>query len=285
MSRLRLRRALFLFMLLLGSTALVGACTPTVTHRTSGCPAGQQDPAGPVYYGVAYGSQPLQTANIYPACTSQAVGTLMYVHGGGYTSGDRFEAEWPWISRLRSTGWVIVSIDYRLAPIDGWPDQPNDVQAAINWWRSTGAGEFAAPASPLVGVGWSAGGQLAEWNNVQDYTNGFDAAVSVSGSTYWPDRIGATATKALFGLTPSNSTLVDASTVTHLDPGDPPLLHIHAENDTTVPISQATLLQSTIDTNGDPTKHQVVTDPTCGHSLACLTPERIDPFLASIAAG
>ncbi|MEZ5237874.1 MAG: alpha/beta hydrolase [Microthrixaceae bacterium] len=139
----------------------------------------------------------------------------------------RAEGNRPRLDRLRNRGWVVVSIGYRLAPLDPWPAQPTDVRISIDWWRSTGADLFGAPADPLVGMGWSAGGQLAEWVTVEDGGPAFDAAVSVSGSTYWPDRTTDTATQALFGLpgVQSVTAMTDASSVTHLDAGDPPLLH------------------------------------------------------------
>ncbi len=272
---------------ILGVATLGASCAPASPAPTgSGCPTAVHDPAGPAYKGVPYGDGLFRTANIYPACTASAVGTIMYMHGGGYTSGDRFEGDWPWIRRLRSEGWVVVSIDYRLAPLDVWPAQPNDVRTAINWWRNTGAAQYEAPAYPLVGMGWSAGAQMAEWVTLDDSGAKFDAAVSVSGSTYWPDRPDATATKVLFGLPgyQDMAAMIAASSVTKIDPSDPPLLHIHGANDPLVPVSQANLLADAIATDGNPAIHQVVIVPDCGHSLACMEPDTIDPFLASIAS-
>jgi len=280
------RRFKVLSALMVGVIALVGACTvPTSSGSSTAyqCDGPEQDPAGPVHTNERYGPDVRHIADIYPACTSQAVGTLMYIHGGSYTSGSKISAGDPIYQRLREQGWAIVAINYRYAPVYHWPAQPNDVQRAINWWRTTGAAEFDAPAAPLVGIGWSAGGQLAEFNNVQDSTAGFDGSVSLGGATYWPDRSATSTAISLFGGGASDSVLAAASTVTHLDPSDPPLLHIHATNDNYVYVSQANLLQDAITAHGNPSKHSVLLDPSCGHSSSCLTPARIDPFLAKFA--
>lgn len=136
-------------------------------------------------------------------------------------------------------------------------------------------------------MGWSAGGQIAEWVQLEDTGPRFDAAVSISGSTWWPDRTTADATQALFGLPglQDMNRLVGASSLSHIDPLDPPLLHIHGVNDPIVPVSQAQLLADAIaDGDGDPTRHTVLLDPSCGHSQNCMTPARIDPFLDSLAS-
>jgi acetyl esterase/lipase len=247
------------------SLAILGAsCTtrPTSRQAPSGCADGVSDPATTTW-DVAYGPEDAQRADIHPACTERAIGTVMYVHGGGYTSGDRSEAQWPEIRRLRGLGWVVVSIDYRLATSYPWPAQTRDAQRAIAWWRGGAADSFGAPVAPLVGVGWSAGGHIADW----------------------PSRPPSTSATALFGTNPPLWRLVEASTTTYVDPSDPPLLHIHAENDSFVPVSQALLLDEVIQLEGDPSKHAVALHPSCGHSLACFTPELVDPFLAGIAAG
>lgn len=271
------------------SALLLAACVPAPPGSGGGtqqCPTGVQDPAGGQVSGIPYGSGFFRVADILPACTADAVGTIMYVHGGGYTGGSRSEAQWPAIDHVRNLGWAVVTVDYRLAPWDTWPAQPNDVRSAIQWWRTTGAAQYDLPAQPLVGMGWSAGGQIAEWVLLEDTGPSFDAAVSISGSTWWPDRPTAGATQALFGLPgmQSMSRMIEASSLSHIDPQDPPLLHIHGANDSVVHVSQAQLLADAIaGGDGDPTRHTVLLDPTCGHSQNCMTPSRIDPFLDSLA--
>lgn len=269
--------------------ALVGACAPPPGQGGNGgtssppvCGGGPQDPAHGRIVETNYGSGPFSGVNIYPACGSKARGTVMYVHGGGYTGGSRYEGGWGPVQALRQLGWAVVSIDYPLSPFAQWPEHRNGVQQAITWWRNTGAARYSLPAYPLVGAGWSAGGQLVEFVNLKGNGPTFDAAISVSGSTYWPDRNTTEAAVTLFGpvFTQAHWLLVDSSSLTHLDPNDPPLLHVHGRNDGIVAASQAELLRDAIaDGRGDPARHNVIIDPTCGHSVGCLTKERFSSFV------
>ena len=271
---------------LVAAAGLLGAgcVTPSSPYEVgNGCTSGVSDPEGPTEVGVSYGPDEEHLANVYPACTETAVGTIMYTHGGGYTGGFRTEGNHPKIKRLRDQGWVVVSIDYRLAPFHGYPSQVNDARRAISWWRGGAANTYGAPVYPLVGSGWSAGGQIAEWTTVQDTGVKYDATFTSSGATDWPSRPPSAAAQALFGIAPQEWQLVEASTTTHLDPGDPPFLHFHGIGDSYVPDSQATTLDAVIQTDGDPAKHKVYLSPaSCGHSLDCMDDAIVDAFLASL---
>lgn len=264
---------------------LAAACTSPrpASVASGGCTGGISDPAQATI-GAAYGPSDYHRANVYPACTATAIGTIMYIHGGGYTGGTRSEGNWPAIRRFRDLGWVVVSIDYRLAPSYGYPSQVNDTKMAIDWWRSGAAATFGAPAAPLVGSGWSAGSQIADFVAVQDTGSKFDAVLSASGATDWVTRPPSAAATALFGLSPPLYLLEAASTTTHIDPSDPPMLHIHGQGDWIVPDSQEADLAAAILADGDPSKHATYLHPTCGHSHDCFDPAVVDPFLASIAS-
>ena len=105
--------------------------------------------------------------------------------------------------------------------------------------------------------------------------------MSVSGGTYWPDRADTGSGIGLFGPAPSLGILLDASSTEHLDAADGPLLHIHAESDFYVDPAQAAILDAAITASGNPAIHSVQMDATCGHSLDCLKPAYVDPFLAA----
>lgn len=282
------RFARYITVILVAAVAVAACSTSPPSYGTGipvyECDGPEQVPEGPVLTNVSYGPDDRHRADLYPTCSSTAIGTIMVVHGGGYTGGSKGQARDLVYQRLREQGWAIVSITYRLAPIYGWPAQPNDVQRAIDWWRAGAADAFGVPASPMVGMGWSAGGQLVEWNNVQDITVGFDASISMGGSTYWPDRADSDAAVALFGFSPSLGELLSASSNTHVDASDPPLLHVHGALDGIVDVSQAERLADTIATSGDPSIHTVEIVPACGHSTDCASPATIDAFLAGIAA-
>jgi len=85
---------------------------------------------------------------------------LVYFHGGGYTLGslDSYDA----VCRLltRESGYVVASVDYRLAPEFPAPAPGEDAYAAFVWLSENAPAFGADPARVAVG-GDSAGGGLA----------------------------------------------------------------------------------------------------------------------------
>jgi acetyl esterase/lipase len=112
---------------------------------------------------VAYGNQPAQTLDLYrPAGLGGAnPPVLVYLHGGGWTGGTKAEVRDATLGRsvfaqLRR-GFVVVSVDYRLAFTDPFPAALLDAKAAVRWLH--GQPDYAS--SPIVVAGSSAGGNLA----------------------------------------------------------------------------------------------------------------------------
>jgi acetyl esterase/lipase len=90
---------------------------------------------------------------------------VLYVHGGGWNSGDSRHAlpftDFPRaLARLAAQGYVVASINYRLSQQAHFPAALQDVKAAIRWMRGH-ASEYGADPTRLAVWGMSAGGQLA----------------------------------------------------------------------------------------------------------------------------
>jgi len=84
---------------------------------------------------------------------SQA-GVLVFLHGGGYTSGP-VAPEWQWMAAVcEQTGCADVLIDYRLGDVCAYPAAVDDAQAAIVALADRGA---IAPGKWAL-AGSSAGG-------------------------------------------------------------------------------------------------------------------------------
>ncbi|MEJ8277679.1 alpha/beta hydrolase [Pseudonocardia spirodelae] len=86
--------------------------------------------------------------------------TMVWVHGGSWTGGDRTDrtalARW-----LAERGWAVAAIDYRLPPPEPvGRDQQRDVACAVEWVRAHGGAASLDPAR-LVLAGQSAGATLA----------------------------------------------------------------------------------------------------------------------------
>ncbi|MEZ5095314.1 MAG: alpha/beta hydrolase [Nocardioides sp.] len=84
---------------------------------------------------------------------------LLQVHGGGWVLGSKDQQGVPLSLHMAARGWVVVSINYRLAPRDAFPAQIVDVKRAIAWVREHIA-DYGGDPSYVVITGGSAGGQL-----------------------------------------------------------------------------------------------------------------------------
>jgi acetyl esterase/lipase len=84
---------------------------------------------------------------------------LIVVHGGSWRSGDR--TEMPELNRyLAARGYIVASIDYRLAPAFPFPAPVEDAKAALRFLKSR-AEEYGLNPEKIVFLGRSAGGQVA----------------------------------------------------------------------------------------------------------------------------
>jgi acetyl esterase/lipase len=86
---------------------------------------------------------------------------LLYIHGGGFTLGDRFESG----TNLRwfaDRGWLVLSIDYTLSSADRhlWDTTTSQVACAMAWTAANAARLGGDPARISL-LGSSAGGNLA----------------------------------------------------------------------------------------------------------------------------
>ena len=116
---------------------------------------------------IAYGSDPLQKLDVFTpdGATGKQLPVLLFVHGGGFTRGDKHGAFYPdnitlWAAK---NGMVGVNIDYRLAPKNPWPAGVKDLASAIAWTKANIA-RYGGDPNRIVLFGHSAGA-----NHVADY--------------------------------------------------------------------------------------------------------------------
>jgi len=84
---------------------------------------------------------------------------LLFIHGGGWTLGDKKRIEHKVELALRN-GWVYVSINYRLSPRVKHPEHARDAAAAIAYIHEH-ATEFGGDPDNIVIMGHSAGAHIA----------------------------------------------------------------------------------------------------------------------------
>src|SRR5215475_14080872 len=86
---------------------------------------------------------------------------ILYIHGGGFVWGDLRLSDWMCSSVAVRVGAVVVSVDYRLAPLHPFPAAVDDCYAALAW-AADNAAHLGAATPPRIGVmGESAGGNLS----------------------------------------------------------------------------------------------------------------------------
>lgn len=110
---------------------------------------------------IAYGASADQTYDVWPAQGGSGPAPLvMFVHGGGWTSGSKDSASGPYKSGYYpSEGYAYASINYRLVPSVTVEDEAADVVAALKSLLDH-ADELGIDPSRVVIMGHSAGAHL-----------------------------------------------------------------------------------------------------------------------------
>lgn len=176
--------------------------------------------------------------------------TLVYVHGGGWISGDHLELPVPFgLDRVHERGWAVASIGYRLAgrerDVDA-ADQVAEVAHVIGWLRSDG--HRLDLGGELIGLGHSAGGHLLTLAAAtMDPALAPDVIVAVAGVYDFGDDIRQSPLLAevlpeALGCEPEECPAgwVDSLTpATHADAADPRTILIHGDADPVVPFRTA----------------------------------------------
>lgn len=238
--------------LAVGPTACVGSSV--ANPRSVDLFDGRALDVDPVAVNVAYGAsdgcgpgarthQPCggsQTLDVYASEVEPSRGTIVYVHGGGFATGDKSVVHdiGPVLAQLEQ-GWDVVNVNYRLT--NRWlgfglyPRPLLDVDRAVGWVRSRG-GRLGLDRTRIVVAGESAGGALAAligttWNSDRpelesiDRVDGYISIAGVLDAESGSGRFWS----GVWANDPHRLDLVAAAT--HLDAADPPGWLIHGDVD------------------------------------------------------
>ena len=122
--------------------------------------AAAKSPPAPGMREFAYGVDPKQKLDlVQPAGVSRAP-VLLFVHGGGWSIGDKRHAAADKARWANSRGWAFASANYRLVPQATVEQQAADVASAIAWLRASAAAQ-GLDRDRVVLIGHSAGAHLA----------------------------------------------------------------------------------------------------------------------------
>jgi len=110
---------------------------------------------------VHYAKDDRQTLDIYTPQTNEGEKhpVLIYLHGGGWTSGDKSRAASK-PAFFTENGYVFVSVNYRLHPDVQYEEMADDAAKAVKWVMDH-ADEYQIDPSKINVMGHSAGGHLA----------------------------------------------------------------------------------------------------------------------------
>src|SRR5579883_2196354 len=185
---------------------------------------------------VGYGSDPLNTFDLYRPAGKRDMPIVVFIHGGGFVRGDK-NGNGPiygnvarWFARH---GMLAVNANYRLAPKNPWPAGGEDVGRIAAWLKANGAEHGGAPERIFL-IGHSAGA-----THVASYVldaslqpkegPGVAGAVLISGFYRVTAENLSPEAKAYFGGDASQ--FAARSPITHVRESKVPLMIVTAEYD------------------------------------------------------
>ena len=227
-----------------------------------------------------------------PRGTSAPTPTLIYIHGGGWTNGNKESSALTFLPYMEM-GWAIVNVEYRMADDAHAPAAVEDCRCALRWvYRN--AEQYNFDLEMIVVTGNSAGGHLSLTTGLLPASAGLDRQCPGDRRRTW--STGATSTDELkvaavinwYGITDVydlahrepgiSGNFTEAwlgssldrdemakrvSPVTYVRSGLPPILTIHGDADPIVPYDQSTRLHEALDAAGVP--NELVTVQGGGH--------------------
>ncbi|WP_309608265.1 alpha/beta hydrolase [Flavobacterium sp.] len=163
-------------------TALFISCSPNENELTSN-PIKEE-----TFLDLSYGNDSKQKFDLYlPANRTTTTKTLILVHGGGWTSGDKADMNYliPFIKQNLS-GYAIANMNYRLAStgVYAFPMQIDDVNAVFNKLKN----DNNNISDDFGFIGTSAGAHLSLlYSYTKNQSNNIKMVASIVGPTNFTD--------------------------------------------------------------------------------------------------
>ncbi|MGV0745847.1 alpha/beta hydrolase fold domain-containing protein [Mycolicibacterium sp. XJ870] len=202
---------------------------------------------------------------VISAPATRPLPAIIWLHGGGWRLGDRTGRP-DLTEHFATRGYVMASIDYRLAPATRHPGQLFDVRAAVRWlrehapelgldpdriglWGSSAGGHLAALAAVRSGVTQLPGEPATKTSAaVQAVVDGYGPA----DLTLAPAPDGSPEAALVGGAVGERLDIArDASPALHVASGAPPILIMHGNDDTLVPAAHSVALYDALAAHGN----------------------------------
>ena len=210
--------------------------------------------------GIEYGKgggRPLLLDLYVPEKIDKPAPGLIFIHGGGWESGDRSDYKY-YTVRYAKRGYVVATISYRFTQEAPFPAAVQDVKCAVRWMRANAA-EYHVDPDRIAVLGGSAGGHLSMMigysSDVPELEGdgghaGVSSRVQAVVNLYGPCSLDVPEARTIgvlerfigktYAEAPELYTL--ASPLHHVTKDDPPTLILHGTIDDLVPIGQSDTL-------------------------------------------
>jgi acetyl esterase/lipase len=193
---------------------------------------------------------------------------LVFIHGGGWRSGDRADYL-VYLVAFARRGYITATVSYRLLKDGPYPACIEDISDVVNWFFKNGE-KYGYDPDRIALIGGSAGGHLAllaayGWQHpgvnsdslsMKAGNHRIKAVVDIYGPydlTTEYARNHPTVTSFLIKSYEEAPELYrEASPKQYLDPGDPPTLILQGTSDELVPVSQSDSLAADLKRLGIP---------------------------------
>ena len=223
----------------------------------------------------------------HPSTATVRTPVLMFMHGGGWTSGSKNGSVFAFLPFLEM-GWAVVNVEYRLADVALAPAAVEDCRCALRWIYQN-AKQYKFDLDAIVTAGQSAGGHLALTTAMLPESAGLDRQCPGDRRRTWTtgdlgtqpmnvaavlDFYGITDVEDLMNRKPGTSgnfteawlgSAMDRAAIakrvsptTYVRKGLPPIMIIHGTADPVVPFDQATKLKKMLDAAGTPNEFYAV---------------------------
>jgi acetyl esterase/lipase len=214
---------------------------------------------------------------------------LIAIHGGGWRRFNKDGYGHRIATAFVPAGYVVVAPNYKLsAPGEpSWPENLEDVQAAVQWVRAN-SGDLGVDPNEIAAIGESAGANLAALLGTESPLSGVNGAGQAQSS----GRDVSAAVEAVVGFsTPTDltvlqrvsplagraaaqflggspgqvpATYVAASPIDQVTPLDPPMFLVHGRHDPLIPVSQSQRMTAALAEDGVQSRLVLVSG---GHDL------------------
>jgi acetyl esterase/lipase len=263
---------------------LLPLCTALVLALTA-CAGARNRADYSVTEAIRYASAPepqdVRVGDFYRPVGAGPFPAVLLVHGGSWQRGSRSEMV-KFATRLADAGYAVFNVDYRLAPEHHYPTQLDDVRAAFGWLHSH-ARTLAVDPERIAVMGYSAGAHLALLLGLVDVAGAPRPRAVVAGAA--PSDLTAYPNSPTLAALIGDSGAVlpdvyaDASPISHVSSGDPPVLLYHGALDLIVDVEQSRRLQAKLREAG--VHAELLEEPWSGHATAFLLDG--DSFRAALA--